>query len=65
MKTNIKNFDGYKFRQAKKSILGEAPDFTGEDWELLKQIALDVADKATERMFVHLYYKLAHKLTCK
>ena len=63
MKT-IKDFDGYKFRQAKKSILGATPDFRGENWEMLKDVAHSVSQKATIRMWAHIYYKLSHKLTC-
>ena len=65
MKTNIKDFDGFKFRQAKKNNLGATPDFRGENWELLKGIAHEVAEKSTVRMWTHIYYKLAHKLACK
>ena len=38
------------------------PDFRGEDWELEKESILKDAEKATERMWVHLYYNLAKKL---
>ena len=64
-KTSLKIFDGYKFLQAKNDNLGTVPDFRGEEWELLKDIALDVAQKATVRMWTHIYYKLSHRLTCR
>ena len=60
MKTNIKDFDGFKFRQAKAQT--QAPDFRGEDWELEKESILKDAGTSLERMWVHLYYKLAKKL---
>ena len=60
MKTNIKDFDGFKFRQAKEKT--PVPNFRGEDWELEKESILKDAEKATERMWAHLYYKLTKKL---
>jgi len=60
MKTNIKDFDGFKFRQAKAQ--NPVPDFRGEDWELEKESILKDAETSIERMWVHLYYKLAKKL---
>ena len=60
MKKNINNFDGYKFRQAKS--LTETPDFRGEDWELEKEQILKDVSASLERMWLHLYYKLAKKL---
>ena len=59
MKT-IEKFDGFKFRQAKAQT--PTPDFRGEDWELEKEQALKDAETSTERMWAHLYYKLAKKL---
>ena len=59
MKTKEK-FDGHKFRQAKAQT--PTPDFRGEDWELEKESILKDAEKATERMWMHLYYNLAKKL---
>lgn len=56
----IEKFDGFKFRQAKSQT--PTPNFRGEDWELEKESILKDAEKATERMWVHLYYKLAKKL---
>lgn len=64
MKT-IEKFEEYKFRQVKKANLGTAPDFRGENWELLKEILYSVAKKDIKRMRAHLYYKLAHKLICR
>ena len=60
MTTNINNFDGYKFRQAKAQT--PVPNFRGEDWELEKEQVLKDAETSLERMWVHLYYKLAKKL---
>ncbi len=60
MKTNIKDFDGFKFRQAKAQT--PTPDFRGEDWELEKEQVLKDAETSLERMWAHLYYKLAKKL---
>ena len=60
MKNNINFFDGYKFRQAKS--LTETPDFRGENWELEKEQILTDAEISLERMWVHLYHKLAKKL---
>ncbi len=59
MKT-IEKFDGLKFRQAKAQT--PVPDFRGEDWELEKESILKDAETSLERMWVHLYYKLAKKL---
>ncbi len=59
MKT-IEKFDGFKFRQAKAQ--NPVPDFRGEDWELEKEQILKDAQTSLERMWVHLYYKLAKKL---
>lgn len=61
MKTNIKDFDVYKFLQAKAQT--PVPDFRGEDWELEKESILKDAEKAIERMWVYLYYNLAKKLS--
>lgn len=63
--TNLINFDGFKFRQAKAAILGKTPDFTGENWEMLKDVAHEVAEKSTVRMWAYLHCKLFHKLACK
>ena len=60
MNKNLTNFDGYKFRQAKN--LTETPNFRGEDWELEKEQILKDAETSLERMWLHLYYKLAKKL---
>ena len=60
MKTNIKDFDGFKFRQAKAAT--PVPNFRGEDWELEKEQILKDTEKATERMWVHIWSKLAKKL---
>ena len=60
MNKKIFDFDGYKFRQAKSRT--ETPRFRGEDWELEKETILKDAEASTERMWVHLYYKLAKKL---
>lgn len=59
MKT-IEKFDGYKFRQAKAQT--QVPDFRGEDWELEKEQVLKDAATSLERMWVHIYHKLAKKL---
>lgn len=56
----IEKFDGFKFRQAKAQT--PLPDFRGEDWELEKEQVLKNAQMALERMWVHLYHKLAKKL---
>ncbi len=60
MGTNIKDFDGYKFRQAKAQT--PTPDFRGEDWEIEKEQVLKDAQASLEMMWVHLYYKLTKKL---
>ncbi len=60
MNKKIADFDVYKFRQAKSQT--QTPDFRGEDWELQKESILKDAETSTERMWVHLYYKLAKKL---
>ena len=59
MKT-IEKFDGFKFRQAKATT--PVPNFRGEDWELEKEQVLKDAETSLERMWVHLYHKLAKKL---
>ena len=59
MKT-IEKFDGFKFRQAKEKT--PVPDFRGEDWELEKEQVLKDTATSLERMWAHLYYKLAKKL---
>lgn len=59
MKT-IEKFDGFKFRQAKAQ--NPVPDFRGEDWELEKESILKDAEKAIERMWAHIWSKLAKKL---
>lgn len=59
MKT-IEKFDGFKFSQAKAQT--PVPNFRGEDWELEKENILKDAETSLERMWVHLYYKLAKKL---
>ena len=59
MKT-IEKFDGYKFRQAKAQT--PAPDFRGDDWELEKESILKDAEASTERMWLHIWSKLAKKL---
>ncbi len=59
MKT-IEKFDGYKFRQAKEKT--PVPNFRGEDWGLEKESILKDAEKAIERMWVHIWSKLAKKL---
>ena len=60
MKTNIKDFDGFKFRQAKAQT--PTPDFRGEDWELGKEQMLKDAAVSLEKMWAHLWSKLAKKL---
>jgi len=60
MNKKIADFDGYKFRQAKTQT--PTPDFRGEDWELEKENILKDAEASLERMWMHLYYKLAKKL---
>ena len=60
MNKKIFDFDGYKFRQAKAQT--PVPCFRGEDWELEKEQVLKDAEMSLERMWVHLYYKLAKKL---
>ena len=60
MKKNINNFDGYKFRQAEAQT--QVPDFRGEDWELEKEKILTDAGTSTERMWLHIWGKLAKKL---
>ena len=59
MKT-IEKFDGFKFRQAKAQT--PVPNLRGEDWELEKEKVLADAARSLERMWAHLYYKLAKKL---
>ena len=60
MNEKIVDFDWYKFRQAKAQT--QVPDFRGEDWELEKEQIFKDAETSLERMWVHLYYKLAKKL---
>ena len=59
MKT-IEKFDGYKFRQAKEK--NPVPNFRGEDWELEKEQIIKDATTSLERMWAHLWSKLAKKL---
>ena len=59
MKT-IEKFDGFKFLQAKAQT--PTPDFRGEDWEFEKEQVLKDTATSLERMWAHLYYKLAKKL---
>ena len=59
MKT-IEKFDGFKFRQAKEKT--PVPDFRGEDWELEKEQVLKDTATSLERMWVHIWSKLAKKL---
>ena len=60
MKTNIKDFDGFKFRQAKAQV--PTPNFRGEDWEFEKEQILKDSETSLERMWVHIWSKLAKKL---
>ena len=59
MKT-IEKFDGYKFHQAKEKT--PVPNFRGEDWELEKEQIIKDAGTSLEKMWVHLWSKLANKL---
>ena len=59
MKT-IEKFDGFKFRQAKAQ--NTTPDFRGEDWELEKEQMLKDTAASLEKMWVHIWSKLANKL---
>ena len=61
MKNNINFFDGYKFRQAMKSSALNY-DFYAEDYELSKESRLILASMDIEKMWRHLYHKLAKKL---
>ena len=60
MNEKIVDFDWYKFRQAKAQT--QVPDFRGEDWELEKEKILTDAGTSTERMWLHIWGKLAKKL---
>ena len=56
----IEKFGGFKFRQAKETT--QVPDFRGEDWELEKEQVLKDTATSLERMWVHIWSKLAKKL---
>ena len=60
MNKKIADFDGFKFRQAK--VQTPTPDFRGEDWELEKEQVLKDAQMSLERMWAHIWSKLAKKL---
>jgi len=55
-------FDGYKFRQAMRAIAPTNTNFFGGDWELCKELRLQVAANDTARMWRHLWQKLAQKV---
>ena len=58
---NLKKFDGYKFRQARKST-ATPTTFYGSDWELCRERRLQIASEDTARMWRHLWQKLAQKV---
>jgi hypothetical protein len=55
------NFDGYKFRQAMKSSSSNT-NFYGEDWELHRTTRLEEASNDCQRMWRHLWQKMATAL---
>lgn len=61
MKTNIKNFDGFKFRQAMVAT-ATGVNFYGEDYELSKEKRLETASEDVSRMWRHLWQKLKCQL---
>ena len=64
MKTNIKNFDGYKFRQAMAmATTSTSVEFFGEDYELSKEKRLETASEDTSRMWRYLWQKLKWQLS--
>ena len=58
MKT-LEKFDGYKFRQAMKSSSKSNTNFYGEDWELHREARLSLASNDCQRMWRHLWQKMA------
>ena len=61
MDNKIKKFDGYKFRQAVEATTPNT-NFFGSDWELCKELRLQVATNDTARMWRHIWQKLAQKV---
>lgn len=59
---NLKKFDGYKFRQAMMAIASTNTNFFGSDWELCKELRLQLAADNTARMWRYLWQKLAQKV---
>ncbi len=64
MNKKIFNFDGYKFHQAmsltKTNYAKENyGNFYGEDWELYRESRLNLASNDCQRMWRHLWQKMA------
>ena len=53
------NFDGYKFRQAMKC---SNTGFYGEDWEFHRTYRIETASNDCQRMWRHLWQKMATAL---
>ena len=58
----IRKFDGYKFHQAMKATTPTNTNFFGSDWELCKELRLQVASNDIARMWRHIWQKLAQKV---
>ena len=58
---SIKKFDGYKFHQAMRATTPTTGTY-GSDWELCKELRLQVATNDCQRMWRHLWQKLAQKV---
>ena len=56
------NFDGYKFRQAMKSSRPTEEFYYCEDYELHKEGRLNLASEDCQRMWRHLWQKMATAL---
>ena len=59
---NLLKFDGYKFHQAMKSSTIEIDGFYGEDWELHRTTRVETASNDCQRMWRHLWQKMATAL---
>ena len=61
MNKKIFYFDGYKFRQAMKTTTPVTATY-GSDWELMRELRLQVAENDTARMWRHIWQKMATAL---